>query len=52
MNIFSFQKTTIFNPHKTKKLDCRYPESMNSFIISSLKKERSTLKYQIIISIK
>ena len=52
MNIFNFQKTKIFNPHKTKKLDCRYPESMNSFIISSLKNERSTLKYQIIISIK
>ena len=33
-----------FIPHKTKKFDCKYPEWMNSFIISSLKKERSTLK--------
>ena len=39
MNIFKN-----FIPHKTKKFDCKYPEWMNSFIISSLKKERSTLK--------
>ena len=25
-------------PHKTKKLDCKHPEYVNSFIISSWKK--------------
>ena len=33
MNIFKN-----FIPHKTKKFDRKYPEWMNSFIISSLKK--------------
>ena len=34
MNIFKD-----FILHKTKKFDCKYPEWINSFIISSLKKE-------------
>ena len=34
LNIFK-----IVIPHKTKKFDCKYPKWMNSFIISSLKKE-------------
>ena len=33
MNIFKN-----FIPHRTKKFDRKYPEWMNSFIISSLKK--------------
>ena len=37
MNIFKN-----FIPHKTKKFDCKHPEWMSSFIISSLKK---TTKY-------
>ena len=31
-------------PHKTKKFDCKYPEQMNSFIISSLKKRTKYTK--------
>ena len=39
MNIFKN-----FIPHKTKKFDCKYPEWMNSFIISSLKKRTKYTK--------
>ena len=31
-------------PHKTKKFDCKYPEQMNSFNISSLKKRTKYIK--------
>ena len=34
MNIFKH-----FIPHKAKKFDCKYPERINSFIISFLKKK-------------
>ena len=33
-----------FIPHKTKRFDCKYPEWMNSFIISSLKKRTKCTK--------
>ena len=33
-----------FIPHKTKRFDCKYPEWMNSFIISSLKKRTKYTK--------
>ena len=39
MNIFKH-----FIPHKAKKFDCKYPESMDSFIISSLKKKKNCTK--------
>ena len=39
MNIFKN-----FIPHKTKKFNCKYPEQMNSFIISSLKKRTKYTK--------
>ena len=39
MNIFKN-----FIPHKTKIFDCKYPEWMNSFIISSLKKRTKYTK--------
>ena len=39
MNIFKN-----FILHKTEIFDCKYPEWMNSFIIFSPEKERSTLK--------
>ena len=35
MNIFKH-----FIPHKSKKFECKHPESMNSFIISSHWKEK------------
>ena len=39
MNIFKN-----FIPHKTIKFDCKYPERMNSFIISFLKKRTKYTK--------
>ena len=39
MNIFKN-----FIPHNTKKFDCKYPEWINSFIISSLKKRTNYTK--------